>query len=264
MTLLKRLLALYCAEGFLTVLWIFFTPSEGRSAVILWLSRERLVLLAGALLIWVLLMAAGIASWHSPAIVEAVRNRLDRFCLEEGRLGSLLILLALIPLSGLAATIKVIRTPLEYAAYRGWAPDTFPLLHSFVEALLPFLVLGVLIAIEFAVYLVIQYRPAVSDPAFWSWARIGPVLIFLASSLLTIFYWLVLVFQLRFFVNNPAWYWKFAAVPFSRGDLWYALGTLLLLALAYWTLFLRRRVLAGLLVLFALGAFLQLGVGLLG
>ena len=194
--------------------------------------------------------------------MEAVKNRLDRFCLEEGRLGSLLIFIVLISLSILAATIWVIRTPLEYAAYRGWAPDTFPLLHSLVEALLPFLLLGVLIAIEFAVYLVIQYRPAVSDPAFWSWTQIGPVLIFLASSLLTIFYWLVLVFQLRFFVNNPAWYWKFAAVPFSRGDLWYALGTLLLLALAYWTLVLRRRVLAGLLVLFALGVFLQLGVGL--
>ena len=49
MTLLKRLLALYCAEASLTVLWIFFTPSEGRSAVILWLSRERLVLLSGRL-----------------------------------------------------------------------------------------------------------------------------------------------------------------------------------------------------------------------
>ena len=263
MTLLKRLLALYCAEGFLTVLWIFFTPSEGRSAVILWLSRERVVLLTAALLLWVLLMAGGIASWRSPAVAEAIKSWLDRFCLEEGRLGSLLISIVLISLSVLAATIKVIRTPLEYAAYRGWAPDTFPLLHSLVEALLPFLLLGILIAVEFAVYLVIQYRAAVSDPAFWSWAQIGPALIFLISSLLTIFYWLVLVFQLHFFVNNPAWYWKFAAVPFSRGDLWYALGTLLLLTLAYWTLVRRRRLLAGLLVLFALGVFLQFGVGLM-
>ena len=163
---LKWLLALCCAEGFVTVLWIFFTPSEGKSAIVLWLSRERILLSGFALVLWGMLLVAGITAWRSPIILELVHAKIDRFCLEDQRLGSLLLFLLVIPLLVLASTLKVALTPLEYDAYRSWAPDTFPLLHSLVGALLPFLALISLIGIELAVFLAIRYQPT-RESTFW-------------------------------------------------------------------------------------------------
>ena len=182
---------------------------------------------------------------------------------KTGRLGSLLLFLLIVPLLLLTGTLKATLTPLQYDAYRNWAPDTFPLLHSLVGAILPLLLFIILMALEFAVYLGIHYRSALSDPAQWSWAQIGTSSLVLLVGIPTIFYWLVLILQLRFFVNNPAWYWKFAPVPFTRGDVWYALAVLALLALTWWILFLRRQILGGLILLFALGWFLQVGVGMM-
>jgi len=260
---LRWLLALYCVEGFLAVLWTFLTPSESGSAIILWLSRERLLLLGFALALWVIILAASITSWRWPGSLASGQTRLDRFCLDEGRLGSLLIFLLILPLLAFAAALKVALTPLEYGAYQSWAPDTFSFLHSLVGAILPLLLLITLMALEFAIYLGIHYRSALSNTALWSRAQIRTSSIVLLIGILTIFYWLVLIFQLRFFVNNPAWYWKFAPIPFTWGDVWYTLGVLVLLALTWWVLFRRRQILAGLILLFALGWFLQIGVGLM-
>jgi hypothetical protein len=81
--------------------------------------------------------------------------------------------------------------------------------------------------------------------------------------LATAFHWLVLIFQLRLFVNLPAWYWIFDPVPFTLGDLWFALGAFMLLGLAYWLLIMKHRLAFGLLAAAALGLFLQFGPGLM-
>ena len=98
----------------------------------------------------------------------------------------------------------------------------------------------------------------------WSLTRIGPSLLLVFIATVTAFHWLVLIFQLRFFVNIPAWYWKFDPVPFGVGDLWYVLGALIFLALAYWALIVKQRLALGLMCVFVLGWFLQVGVGLMG
>jgi hypothetical protein len=74
----------------------------------------------------------------------------------------------------------------------------------------------------------------------------------------------VLIFQLRFFVNLPAWYWIFDPVPFTPGDLWFALGALLLMGLTYWLLIIKQRLAVGLLTAAALGLFVQFAPGLMG
>jgi hypothetical protein len=260
---LKWLLALYVIEGLLAVAWTFFTPSESGSAVVLWLSRERLLLFGLTLFAWLVILGTAIWFWRSPAHTKSVQAGIDRYCLEDKRLAPVLIYLLVLPLLLLAASLRVVLTPLQYSAYRSWAPDTFPLLHSVVGAALPLILLASLMALELAAYLAMHYLQALVDRAFWSWRQTGPFLILLLAGTLTVFYWLVLVFRLRFFVNNPTWYWKFDPVAFNWGDLAFALVALLLLALVYWSLILRRRILPGLLVLFVLGYFLQLSVGLM-
>ena len=263
MKLPRALLALYCAEGFLLVLWTFLTPSESGKAVLLWLSRERLVLLAVALALWVAVLALSVMLWRSPEFLETAQASLDRFCLEERHLGAFLLCLIVIPIIVIASVLAVALTPLEYAAYRSWAPNTFHLVHSLVLAFLPLLTLAILIAIESAAFLALRYRQHLRDRAIWAWSQITPALFLLLVGILTVLYWLVLIFQLRFFVNNPAWYWKFEPVPFHLGDLVFIFVALLLLGLAYWCLVSRRNILGGLITLFLLALFLQFGVGLM-
>lgn len=260
---LKALLALLCVEGFAAVLWTFLTPSEGGHAVFLWLSRERIALFGLALLLWAASLGLSLRLWFYPSSLEAAHAWLDGLCLIGKQLGSLLIFLAVVPLSLLAALLAVVLTPPEYAVYRTLAPDTFPLLHSVVLGLLPILLFLILASLESAVYLGIHYRRALATREMWSWSRIGPALLGLCIAVLTVFYWLVLVFQLRFFVNNPAWYWKFEFVPFNSGDFVFLCVSLVLVFLAWWTLIVHRRILIGLLLLFMLGVFLQFGVGLM-
>ncbi len=259
----RGLLALFCLEAFAALLWTFLTPSESGRAVFLWLSRERMVLSAFALTLWLAILAVTVVSWRFPSLLASAEAKLDHFCVEQKYLGPLLLFLLTPTLLLLGAVLAVLLTPPAYAVYRTWAPDTFPLLHSLVGAALPLLLLAILTVLESGIFLALRYRTALAESGTWSWNRIGPSLLALLVCALTAFYWLVLIFQLRFFVNNPAWYWKFEAVAFNRGDLAFAAIALILLGLAYWALILRRRIVLGLVLLFLLAWFLQFSVGLM-
>ena len=260
---LKLLLFLCSIEAPLAAFWTFITPSERGSAVWLWLSRERILLFGLTFIASSVIVAVTIWLWRSGPSLESAQSRLDQFSLSQKRLVPLLIYVLVLPILILVATLKISLTPVEYSAYRSWAPDTFPLLHSLVSAALPLLLLAALIGLEFAAYLIFQYRHAFADRGFWSWRRIAPSALVLLIGSLTVFYWLVLVFQLRFFVSNPAWYWKFEQVPLNPGDLVFTLLAISLLAISYWSLILRRQILPGLLLLVVLGLVLQFGVGLM-
>jgi hypothetical protein len=259
----RWLLVLICLEGLLAVLWTFLSPSETGSAVFLWLSPQRILLLAFSLALWLGILAATITFWRSPIHFESIHRKLDHWCLEQQRLGSFLIFLFVIPFLILVALLIVALTPLDFAAYRSWAPDTFPLLHASVGATLPLLLFSILVCIECGMYLAIRYRQAVIKAETWSWERIGLSLILVLITVTTVFHWIILGFQLRIFANNPAWYWKIKAIGFTWRDVGFSLAAMGLLALIYWMLILRRRVLIGLLLVFLLGWFLQIGVGIM-
>lgn len=264
MTALMALLLILDLEGLAAFLWAFFTPAESGQAVFLWLSPSRLFLAGLLLLICAALLAASIHLWRSRAAAEDLETRLNAWLVEQGRLAPALLALVVLPLLLVAGILAVLLTPLEYEAYSSLAPDTFPLLHSIVSALLPLLALLVMLMLQSAVFLVTRFRRSVLEPSTWAWHRIdGPLLALLIAAAIA-FQWLVLAFRLRFFVNIPAWYWIFDLVPFNVGDLWFILVALSLLVIAYWLLVVQRRTAAGLIVVAALGWFLQMGVGLMG
>jgi hypothetical protein len=264
MTPVIALISVLDLEALAALLWTFFTPSESAQGVLLWLSRERLLLVAVLLLIWVVMLAATIRLLRSRVGFDRLTQRLDAWCLDQRRLAPALVALFTVPLLITAATLVVLLTPLHYEAYRLWAPDTFPLLHSIVSVLLPLSAFAAIGCVEIIAFLAIRYRRVLLTRETWAWERIAGPLLLLLIVTATAFHWAVLLFQLRFFVNIPAWYWIFDPVPFGSGDLWFALIALSLLALACRLLFVKRRIIPGLILVVALGWFLQVGVGLMG
>lgn len=264
MTPLAALLLIFDLEGLAALLWAFFTPSESATGVFLWLSPVRLLLVAVLLLIWLTLLAASIRLWRSEAASQRALRWLDTWLVDQRQLAPALVALSVVPLLAAGAALAILLTPLQYEAYKTWAPDTFPLLHSVINAVLPLLALVSLAGIELAVFCALRYRRALFTSATWAWERIAPSLLLLLIAVATASHWKILAFQLRFLVNIPAWYWVFDPLPFSLGDLWFALAAVITLALTYWLLIVRRRLAAGLLLVAALGWFLQIGVGLMG
>jgi len=201
--------------------------------------------------------------WRSENHLQSIHTTLDDWCLKNQHLGAILIILFVIPLFLVLGILKVVVTPLDYKAFQAWAPETFPLLHSLVVSFLPILVFVLLTMIESGIYLAVRYRTAAILRETWTWQNIGNPLILTLISLVTVFNWIVLAFQLRVFTSNPAWYWKIERVTFTIGDLWFLVGTVAFLALAYWLLLLRRRIIVGLLFVFLFGVFLELSVGII-
>ena len=263
MKAVRGLLALFSFEGLLAFLVTLFTPSESGRAVFLWLSGERLALVALVLLVWVCFLAATLILWLSASRVERLLARLDDWCLARGRLGASLIFFFVTPILLAAGAFAVVLTPLSYPSYRGWAPDTFPLLHSLVAGILPLLLFVVLVRLEVGIFLAVRYRGNVLGREAWAWKRIGPFLLLLAIAGVTVFQWIVLGFRLRFFANLPPWYWKIQVVPFSWRDLIFAFAVIALLALVCWTVGQRRGLVPALILTFCLGWVLQIGVGMM-
>jgi hypothetical protein len=260
---LKWLFILYSIQGLGAVLWTLFTPSESGRAVFLWLSPQRVLLLATILAFWGGVVGVTIWIWRSELHVEHLVAGLDQLCLAQARLGPLLILFFAVPLVISVAALKVLLTPLEFVAYQSWAPSTFPLLHALVAGSLPALIFVLLTMIEAGAFLTVRYWPAVVHRETWDWRQTGRPLVMLSIALITVFHWTILAFQLRFLVNIPAWYWKIEPLPFTWRDVGFGVGALFLLVLAYWTLVVQRRLVLGLIVVFLLGWFLQFGVGIM-
>lgn len=261
---LRALLFLFSAEGLVAFLITLFTPSESGHAVLLWLSRERIVLSGLVLVFWISLLALALFAGLSTRRLEALLAWLDDWCLKRGRLGASLIFLAVTPILLAAGALAIALTPLSYPAYRSWAPNTFPLLHALVVGILPLLTCVIVIRLEAGAFLAVRYREAVLRRETWAWNRIGPVLLVLLIGAVTLFQWLVLGFQLRTFANLPPWYWKIEVVPFSWRDALFGIAVVLGLALICWIIARRRWAAAALALTFILGWFLQIGVGIMG
>jgi hypothetical protein len=258
------LLLLLGLESLAAFLWAVLTPAEAGRQVLLWLSPPRLLLAVITLLIGIAFLGAWWRSQRLRIASAGVLTHFDGSLVEQGRLAPALLALTVLPILLAVAVVAILRTPLEYEVYGSWAPDTFPLMRSITLAALPLLALAALASVETAAFLAFRHHGALGSPSTWSRSHLGPSLLLMVIAIVTTLHWLVLVFQLRFFVNIPAWYWIFDPVRFGIGDLWYLLGALMLLGLAYWTLVVKQHRAVGLLTVFALGLFLQMGLGLMG
>jgi len=263
MTPLLVLLTALDLEALAALAWAFFTPSESGQGVFLWLSTGRLALAIVLLIIFLALLAIATHVRRDGLAAERRLAHLDSALIERRQLAPTLMALAILPVFVAAAALIVTLTPQTYDSYKAWAPETFPLLHSAVSAFAPLLALLVISSLQVAIFLALRHRRILAMPALWAWDRLVPSMLALLIVLATVFHWLVLIFQLRFFVDLPAWYWIFDPIPFIAGDLWFVLGASALLGLACWLLMIQQRLALGLSAVAALGFFLQFSPGLM-
>ena len=259
---LRALLPLLCVQALAAFLWTLYSPSEAASGAFLGLSAPRLFLAALCLIAFLGLVTLTLYVLRANTVSFRFFETLDQWCIDERRLGSMLLPLIAVPLLISAGIWIVLRTPLTFSAYRSWAPDTFPLLYAVVKGILPLVCLLLLTSLEAAAYLAWRYRSRLLIPESWAWTRVSSSLILLLLTFAAGFHWIILGFQLRTFVNLPAWYWKIAPISFSWRDGWFALAFLLLFGLAA-ALLPTRRIVVGVLLVMLLGWFLQIGVGLM-
>ena len=78
---LKWLFIVFSIQGLAAVLWTLFTPSESGHAVFLWLSPQRMLLLAVILAFWGGVVAVTIWLWSSEVHAQHLAARLDELCL---------------------------------------------------------------------------------------------------------------------------------------------------------------------------------------
>jgi|GEM_PF-6409818 len=256
----KFIAILISIEGLFTILWTIFSPADSQNLVFLSFSRTKIALLTSLAVIWLVSVACA-WTWRREERVEALLARLDKYCLEQKKLTGLVILLLVIPtiLASVVTTINAI--PLESKAYESWAPVTYPVLFALAHRFLPLWLWLSISFLELAGFLAVRYWNTMVRPEAWSLKHTGAILTGLLIAVATIFHWAVLAFQLRFFANNPAWYWKIQPLPFTIRDLFFFAGIIVLIGFFSWSLADKSRAFASILSIFVMGWYLQAGIG---
>jgi hypothetical protein len=256
---IKALLIYNCMAGFIALAVTLLVSSQGRHFALGQLNSSRIV--AIFVLVFLLFSLVGTWwTWRSERQVESWLIILDKWFAEEKRLAPALLVLATFSLVGFAAIAAVLLAGRDPGAAPLWAPATFSLLHTLVVRSLPLSLWGLGSLIGLGILLTWRYRANVRRRETWSWTHLAGVSLGLACIVAMLFHWMTLLFQLRFFANNPAWYWTIEFKPFTWTDLWYVLIAGLMSACLYWALFMKKNTGLALLVIFLLGLFLQVGL----
>ena len=261
MKLLRIYLLQGIAAGLCALLLALQTASEARSAVWFGFSYARLALMAVLLVLWLAWLVLTIAMWRSPARASQFLQAADGWLVGQQRLAPFMLHAGIVLVPALVVMIIILRTPLDFAAYGSLAPTTFPTIYSMVTRFLPLLCWLFWLAFSGLLVVGLRYWQALRKPATWHARHWLNSCILLLAGLASLAYGFVLIFQLRFFANNPAWYWQLAVLPFNLRAIWLAGLVMGLLALACWLFLARNRRLAALVLLGVAGVVFQMGIG---
>jgi hypothetical protein len=252
---LRLALLILLVQSLAAFLLFFLTPSEAGSAVILWFSKSRLLLLAGFLILFLAQCAFSFVFLQKPDKLQRLIQRMDAALLAGKLLVPSLIIIAAVFLLGGALFTLILSTPLDYGVYSVLAPTTFPTLKSLVTILFPALLNVWVFLLEALVFLLLRYRSRLRQKETWHNFPLTPLGL-AAILLLTGLHWFILIFKLQIFVNLPAWYWDVTGRPFSARDALFTALVLALLGLGFW-LFQKKRVWPAVFCLLALALLVQ-------
>jgi len=257
---IKGLLIYHCIAGFIAFVVAVLVSSQGRHFVVGQLNFARIV--AVFVLTFLSLSLFGTWwIWRSEQNVESWLVSLDKWFIEDRRLAPFLIVIGTFSLIGIASISAILLAGKESGTAPAWAPTTFSFLHSAIVRSLPISIWGLTSLIALGGVVIWHYRANLSSREIWSWMTLEGVCLGLICLIAVLFHWLTLAFQLRFFANNPAWYWTIQFKPFTWNDFWYLLIAVLVSVWLYRNLFLDRKIKSALVVIFLLGLFLQTGLG---
>jgi hypothetical protein len=266
--LIKGFLVLSTFEGVLALLWMFRDPSMERNALLLGYSASRLML--GLVVLIPVLMFAGLTvrAFKDPRWLKARTGWLEQRLSTPERL---LVLALGLAFGGMVVLfiILVWQRPffhqyeryVEVFEYSLYSYEAFQVIFERVLSVLGWIAA---LQIQAAFFLAAAYPEHFSRREFYDWKVIWKTLLALAAGTLAVFHWVVLAFRLQVFTLIPGWYWDITNKPFSLRDVYFLLVVAVSLVAAFYILRDPQRWGRRLVLLVALGYFVQLSFGILG
>ena len=265
--LIKGFLVLSTLEGVLALAWMFRDPSMERNALLLGYSASRLALGLGVLV--AVLLFAGLTVWafKDPQWLQASTGWLERRLSTPERL---LVLALTLAFGGLVVLSQILCWKLpffheyeryvEVFEYSLHSYETFQVIFERILSLLGWIAAFL---IQAAFFLAAAFPEHFSRRGFYDWDVIWKTLLALAAGALVVFHWIVLAFRLQIFTLIPGWYWDITNKPFGLRDAFFLLVVAVSLGSALYVLRAPQRWGRRLLLLVALGYFVQLSFGVL-
>lgn len=247
-----------------TLLFFLQEPSESEAAVLFGLSPSRLLVAV----IFVALLALGLALLVSgllkPAYFEQHVSRLKSWLREHGR-GTVMFCFLAVLFFLLLGFLLLIYSP-EAQNYKTYSQffvnrlQTYELIRTLVGRSLPLLILILTFLFQGGLWVFFEtiYKHGAGPEGVW-----GKTLLVLAVFIVSLFHWIILVMQIRVFMNISGWYWDLIPKAFGGRDLVF----LVMLGLTIWlvrtVLHQPESVRRNMWMVFVLGWALQVGFGVI-
>jgi hypothetical protein len=193
-------------EGLPVLAWLGLIPSDSSSAFIWGLSKQRLVLLAICLLLFIALACLAVIIVKSPCRLITLEEWLRKYLIERHNLVPVALSALYIAIFGVAVTIfSAALSPDQYGWFWSWAGYQFSTLHIVILRILPFIAWASALALECFLLIVIRFGSQFKDRAFWQTRPILVTGVCLLAATATLIHWTILAFQLEVFKKIPGY-----------------------------------------------------------
>lgn len=241
--------------------WMLFKPSK--EPFFLGLSKDRLII--AGVVFCIFLFEIFLSFWlkKNNDRFKQLINHIENSLIKQKCLIPFLLIQFITALVISIVTILIVTAPMDQAFLQTWGMKTFPRLFMLFNGILPIIVWSVILLLENIVFLSIVFRRYLVDPSYWSMRSIITTLIGTILVLSTFLHWFILFFQIPIFANLPAWYWAIEKKPFSLRDVIYLLVVFLILGVALWLAFSKKKINLALLIVFITFVWMQTGIDFL-
>jgi hypothetical protein len=249
-------------EGLPVLAWLGLIPSDSSSAFIWGLSKQRLVLLAICLLLFIALACLAVIIVKSPCRLITLEEWLRKYLIERHNLVPVALSALYIAIFGVAVTIfSAALSPDQYGWFWSWAGYQFSTLHIVILRILPFIAWASALALECFLLIVIRFGSQFKDRAFWQTRPILVTGVCLLAATATLIHWTILAFQLEVFKKIPGWYWAINAKPVTIRTALFGVLMAIFIAGAWFVLRQPQKPWRNLILLFFVGYAIQAGMG---
>lgn len=266
-TIYRLYLILSIFEGIFALAFFFRFRSMSKNALILGYSAPRL-LLASSVIVMLLLFAGALVMslLESPRQDKLYRRLTDWISQGDRWVAAVITLLFLTFLGTLGLILFPASLFQDFPIYAKIIAQTsllFGPIASVIDDAWSILLWWVLFTFQTSVILFLGVPNLARDRSTYKGETIFKTLLFLSIVTLSLFHWIILALQMEILKLIPGWYWDIQAKPFSFRDVVFVILLALTVILVAYVLNQPQRIKRNLLLLFALGWFLQLGFGVI-
>ena len=266
-TIYRLYLILSIIEGIFALAIFFRFRSMSRNALILGYSAPRL-LLASSVIVMLLLFAGALAmSVLKSQRQDKLYRRLTDWISQGERWVVAVVALLFLTSLGITGLIMFPSSLFQdfpiYAKIVALSSRLFGPMAAVIDDAWSILLWWVLMTLQTSMILFVGFPKVARDRSTYKGETVLKTLLLLSVITLSLFHWIVLALQMQILKLIPGWYWDIQTKPFSFRDAMFIILLALSLVLVAYVLNHPQKIRRNLLILFALGWFLQLGFGLI-